>query len=158
MSERILRICIIAICGSLLSGLPGSKQLQNRLRTVTGLFLLLTIGTSALNLSFDGVEQAINDIVDDGAAACRTGEAITMESFCQSITDKVQAYIEDEASRQGMTLEAEVMLDREGLPQRAVLYGTGDLSAVTAMSSWIQSELGIPKENQLWIGAASKTE
>lgn len=158
MSERVLCICIIAICGSLISGLPGSKRLQKQLHIVTGLFLLLTIGTSVLNLSFDGVEYALNSIMDDGAAACAEGEALTAEHYRQSITDRVQTYIEDEAARRGISLEAEVLLDREGVPQRAVLYGTGELNAVTAMSSWIQSELGIPKENQLWIGAASKTE
>lgn len=158
MSEKILRICVLATCGSLISSLAGSKMLQKRLRMVTGLFLLLTLSSSVLNLAFDDVEKTLNEIMEDGNAACREGEALTAENYLQSITARVQTYIEDKASQLGIQLEAEVTVSREGLPQHVVLYGTGELSTRMTLSSWIQSELGIPKENQLWIGAPSKTE
>lgn len=158
MRETILKICVIALCGSFLSCLAGTKELQGRLRMVTGLLLLLTLGNCVLNLSFDGVEEAMNEIMTQGAAACRDGEIQTREAYRQSITRELQTYIEDKASWLGMELKAEVAVSPEGLPQRVVLYGKGTLSAGTELSAWLQRELGIPKENQLWIGAPSKTE
>lgn len=158
MREMILRICAISLCGSCLGGLAGTKELQGRLRMVTGLFLLLTLGNCVLNVSFDGVEEAMNAIMTQGDAACRDGEIQTREAYRQSITQELQTYIEDKASRLGMEIKAEVAVSPEGLPRRVVLYGKGTLSAGTELSSWLQRELDIPKENQLWIGAPSKTE
>lgn len=154
MSEKIHSICLIAICGSLISALPESKALQNRLRMVTGLFLILAIGTSVLNLSFDGVGDALRIVSEEGAAACQEGVELNSENFRRSISEQVQTYIEDKAFRLGIPLKAEVTVSQEGLPRQAVLYAAEDRT----LAEWIQSELGITKENQLWIGVPSTTE
>ena len=68
------------------------------------------------------------------------------------IAEALAAYIEDEAERLGAPVRAEVETEtRGGVPAPARVTLRGAYSE--AVSAFLASELGVPREKQKWIGS-----
>lgn len=71
-------------------------------------------------------------------------------ALADGIAAQLEAYIEDKAEGLGASVRARVEMETDGvapLPKRVVLRGTRS----EALADWIASELGVAKEDQVWI-------
>jgi hypothetical protein len=86
-----------------------------------------------------------------GTNASNTGVALASDALNESISDRVETYIKDKAAAYGSDLKAEVQLDENFQPRQVRIAGKISPYAKTQMQSTIEIDLGIAKENQLWI-------
>lgn len=136
------------VCGvvSALGQLSGSKKL---VRLLCGLFLVLTALQPLINLTgvrFEGLE----DYRQQARAYVEEGKARSELAWRGIIKDRCCAYILDEAAKLQAQLEVEVVLSPEGMPHQVQLTGRCSPHAKARLSTIIQEQLGITKENQLW--------
>ena len=75
---------------------------------------------------------------------------VSGQSLAAVIAERTGAYIEDKADELGLSVRAKVKTEEEDgvpLPVSVTLYGTEN----AALADYIERELGIAKEDQLWI-------
>lgn len=140
------------ICCALLAGLSermSGGALKSAVRFTGGLLLTL-----CLLSPFSRTAQL--DLPDIQAYREQAGvlreemEESAQERLRNGIAAYFEAYIEDKASSFGDSVRAEVTLQpRDGVPvpEGVLLWGAYS----ETLSAWLDEELAIPKEKQVWI-------
>lgn len=152
LHQYALRLIIGAlICGIGLSMVHKGPQ-EALLRFLSGIFLtvmlLSPITKGRITLEPDLFREAL-DMGEDQAAV---GAEMAMQELHQRISAGLEAYILDKAGQWNTELDVTVSLDEDCLPVRAVLSGEIPESVQQELSRVLTQDLGILKENQLWIG------
>ena len=115
-----------------------------------GLILLLVLlrpvlgaDLGRLELDFDGYQAEISDRQEELAAA-------QTETLAELIAEETEAYIWDKAGELGVevTTRVETRTGEDGIPVPWSAELTGQRSG--ALSSYLEAELGIPAERQVW--------
>ena len=79
---------------------------------------------------------------------------MSADAIRQLIIQETEAYILNKAGLLGMDIRADVELS-EGeypVPERAVIRGNWTDSQKSQLSAMLEAELGIPEEDQRWMG------
>lgn len=117
-----------------------------------GVILMLTLlqpilrtDIGRLRLDFD----SYSDAIEERQAELETEENKTLSGL---IAEKSEAYISDKAAELGMEVRVTVRteLGEDGVPYPAEAEVTGPQSE--ALAAYIEDELGIPQERQVWHG------
>ena len=140
---------IAAIVSSFFDGKSGTAGL---IKLVSGLFLTFVIISPLTKLDFSRVNDYLDEFILEGVEAASVGENLAREAEGDIITDRVQAYILDKANSLGAELDVEVVLDQDNIPVSVTLIGNISPYAKAQMAAIIVNDLGISKEQQLWIG------
>lgn len=86
----------------------------------------------------------------EASQAAGQAEAETKRQMTAIISEEAATYILDKADALGLQLEVQVELDGNLLPWGVSLQGAASPYARSRLSSQIETELGIPKERQVW--------
>ena len=140
---------IVAIIISFFDEKNGTSGI---IRLVSGLFLTFVIISPLSKLDFSRVSKYLEEFTLEGAEVASVGENLAREAEADIIKSRVQAYILDKANSVGVQLDAEVMLDQNNIPVSVKLIGNISPYAKVQMATIISDDLGISKENQVWIG------
>ena len=110
----------------------------------------MTVLSPLLHIDIPDPARWLEDYLDDGEEAARTGEAMAKEYSMAIISAELEAYILDKAASCGCDLTVEVRLDEEGLP--AVVALSGEISPIdkAELARIMAEELGIREEAQIW--------
>lgn len=134
----------------------GSFQKQDTagvlVKMIGGLFLAFTVIQPLASPTITDLGAYMDAFSESGADAAEEGENLAMDAYCSYIKSETEAYILDKAQRYGATLTVEVELDDGQLPCRATIRGNVSPYAKQSLAEMIEDELGISKEDQLWIG------
>lgn len=141
----------LAVLGSLLEEKSTAWQL---FRLIGGVFLVFTVVQPITKIDLDSVisfSQIYNDV---GVAATAEGEQLAKDQLRQGIKSRAEAYILDKAKSYDTSVEAEVTLSEDALPVPVSVTVHGNVSPYVKnrLQCDLESELGIAKENQQWIG------
>ena len=134
------------LCALVKAITAGRKGQEKILSLVCGIFLLATaLGPLGL--------LRLPDLSDPTAQV--QAEAGRMASQAEDetkaiISEEAASYILDKADALGLQLEVQVELDAELLPCGVRLQGAASPYARSQLSGQIETELGIPKERQVW--------
>lgn len=122
-------------------------------KLLSGIFLTLSVISPVINLDFSSVADYIEAFSYDADAYVSAGNEITDASMHRSIKQKSEAYILDKAASMEAELTVEVTLSDDSLPVPTDIVLTGRVSpyAKSKLSQMITDDLGIPKENQVWM-------
>ena len=142
-----------AICG-IFSALLKDNHVQSVVRFLLGIILMCVIlrPLSSLNLTYaNGWSSYFSDTSKIHTDA---GASMGHEALRQRIKEEVQAYILSKAEELNIDLQTEIILDPGDIPVPTAvkLYGDPADGARVHLQEFIESELGIAKENQQWIG------
>ena len=140
---------IVAIISSFFYEKNGTSGI---IRLVSGLFLTFVIISPLSKLDFSRVSKYLEEFTLEGAEVASVGENLAQEAEADIIKSRVQAYILDKANSVGVQVDAEVMLDQNNIPVSVKLIGNISPYAKVQMATIISDDLGISKENQVWIG------
>ena len=150
LRQWLLGVVSCAFLVSLLDELTPEGSVRKLARFSGGLVLILCmlrpLGTAEpweLALDLDGLSA-------DRAALEEQYRDVSGQSFAAVIAERTGAYIEDKADELGLSVRAKVKTEEEDgvpLPVSVTLYGTEN----AALADYIERELGIAKEDQLWI-------
>ncbi len=149
----IMSIVAAAIICGVTRGLLNEKTTIGQAgRLLSGILMAITILSPLTTISFrnitdyfEGISVEADKYVDDGKTAAK-------DSIAGIIKSQVEAYILDKANRMGLEISVEVELDASNNAVPCGVTVTGKLSpyAKEVMSTYMEENLGIAKENQRW--------
>ena len=145
-------ICVVVLCGLMQLLLPSGTA-GALLKLICGLLVMITVVRPLLQDRFFQWDLALENIHREQELAIWEGENYSRESLRKIIMEKTQAYILNKASELGadITVELELSRDSPYLPKKVTLFGTITPYAKQQMAEFMESELGIAKEDQRWI-------
>lgn len=141
------------LCGVLKSILPGKGAVNALLQLITGIFLSFVVIRPLTQVSLRNLPMLSADYLTDAEAASAEGVILAGEAMADIIKSQAEAYILDKAH----LLQAEVTVSitlSDGIPPvpiYASLTGTVSPYVKTRLTEILSSDLGIAKENQIWI-------
>ena len=142
------------ICGVVIGLLSKSKSLPV-IKVLCGLFLTLTALQPITDIDLDLVISEFDlHHLTSGKSVVSQGEKIADESLTQIITAETEAYILDKAEELGAALQVKVFLREETppVPDSAIIKGTVSPFVKENLMDMMESDLGITKEKQRWVG------
>ena len=153
--EYLLRIISAAIIIAVLNSILGKKSVTGTLlRLIGGIFLTITIVQPLIQFDWSVLTTFAEDYTLDAQVSAFQGETMADEEYRRIIKSQTEAYILDKARGFGLDLEIEVSLSQEEppVPEAVRIRGAVSPYAKSSLQNVMESELGIRKECQEWIG------
>lgn len=142
------------LCGILKSILPSKGTHAAILRLVSGIFLSLVTIQPLAHVDLVALPAISDAYVSEAQSAAAQGEFQSRRAAADIIKAQAEAYILDKARLLHGELTVEVTLSDGEPPIPVSVRLTGSISpyAKSRLSAILQEDLGISKENQIWIG------
>lgn len=152
---QIIGVCIIASLARKM--LSGSKHFTALGNVIIGIFLIFSILSPILKIQWKGVDWNLEDKSDEYSRILQDAQIYQQEAMRQSIKSQTETYIWNKARALSMTVELEIFLQEEYpyTPCQIRITGHASPYAKSQLSQFIQDEIGIPKEAQIWTAATS---
>lgn len=154
LRQYIISVVAAAIFCGLLRGIVPKGMAGNLLRLVSGMFLAYTLLSPVAALRLMPVSSETFSVKDAAEEASQMGQAAGEAAVIQIITEQTRTYILEKANALGLSLEVEVSLNEENIPDGVTLWGNASPFERRQLQSTIALDLGIPKENQQWISSS----
>ena len=149
----MLRLTAAALICGMVTALFGKKgTIGGVIQLLAGIFLTLNIVSPWVQIRLDGWSELLQDFSVSANALGQAGESAAREAMAQRITEETKAYILDKAQALNATLTVEVILDDSQFPAPCGVRIGGKVSpyAKGVLRDFMERELGIPPEEQLW--------
>lgn len=151
--ENVSGYILSVIAGAMILGiLQGICSKAPLLRLAGGLFLTFVILQPLAEFDFSDITDFMEAYSDAGVHASALGESMGDETYRSVIKAEVETYILDKAETLGAQLRVEVMLGENAIPESVQLRGNISPYARARLVQMMETDLGIARENQLWIG------
>ncbi len=155
LGRYILSVTAATLLLSVLQSITGKKGTYGALlKLIGGLFLSFTIIAPVADIELDRVLEFPWDFAAQGSAIASRGQEYAQDQLHGIIKDRCEAYILDKAQTYQANVTVEVFLSQGEVPVPSSVRLRGNISpyARQALQQWIQNDIGIPKEHQVWIG------
>lgn len=147
-SAAILSACV---CAFFLKG--TSERL---IRTLCGIFTSLVVLQPLVGIHLPDLDRYFASFSTSASIVVEEGELLANEAQSKVIKQQTEAYISDKATALACSLDITVSLSDESPFQPVSVRLEGDVSpyAKSHLASYMEEQLGIPKEAQRWIGSS----
>ena len=155
LGKYILSVTAAAILLGILRSLHGKKGSSTALiQLLGGLFLTFTMIAPMADVDLDAIFDSPWMFSADASVFAAEGQKISQEQLRSIIKERSEAYILDKASSYHAQLEVDVIVSQDAMPIPTAVYLRGSVSPYvkSEMEQWLQDDMGILKENQLWNG------
>lgn len=150
--DYLISITAAAIITGLATVLTkNSGSISSIIKLLAGLFMTVTILSPIMHLPLSSFQLYLDEISYDGDHASLAGKNAADEEIEKIIIERTQAYILDKADDFGAGLEVEVLV-KDLIPCSVKITGPISPLAKSQLSRYIAENLGIPLEEQNWIG------
>ncbi len=154
-----IRQCIISItaagliCGCISAMVSKKGVYGTIIKLLTSIFMVLTVISPWTNLKFPDYSDFWEDMSANSSAVVLDGTKMAQEATIGIIKANAEAYILDKATALGLDVDVEVSVDSTSalIPDGVVITGAVSPYLKTQMQQYITENLGIPKENQIWM-------
>ena len=149
-------ISVVAVCVScgIIRRLIGDKSASaSVIHTLCGVILTITIISPVLKINILDFNNFIHGVINDADLLTQSGANYEAKELRDIISSKLSAYVFEKADLYDCNISAvEVVLSEEQIPIPVALQIFGRFSPFerSKLSEMIESNLGIPKENQQW--------
>lgn len=155
----LMGIVLTAFAGALARRAVPAGREQAMVRMVGGLLLALALLKPLGSLPWeDGPAVASGGFYGQAALQAEAYRQNQQEELSAIIAEKTEAYIWDKASALELTCSVSVSVaaGESGIPLPGSVTITGPYSS--ELASWIEEEVGIPAEKQIWLEASTWTQ
>lgn len=155
LRQYILSVTAAAIlCGVLRDLIPEKGAAGQLLKLISGIFLAFAAISPVKELEIPNLQAYMDVFSAQGEVFSDQGKDLSADAMAGIIKDRSEAYILDKAGVLAAEISVEVELTDDPLPAPAAvrIYGSVSPYARAALETMIETELGIPKEDQIWIG------
>lgn len=149
MREYVLGILCAAFLASLIFTIGGEGPGKGTRKLIGGMFLALAVFRPMGGLELPDLSLVQYRIDADAAVAAGTAQAENART--EFITEACGAYILSKAAELGLEPEIQVSLDEKGMPCAITLTASASPSEREHLSGCITRELGLGKEDVIWI-------
>lgn len=153
--EYLIGVTVAAILCGIVTALSGEKGFLGAvMKLLTGLLMALALVSPWVTISLDGLFGWTEAVKTDAESVVQQGQSLGEETYRQVIKERLEAYILDEAQALGLDLTVAITLADDGtpIPVAAELTGSASPYLKQRLSLLLANELGIEKEDQIWIG------
>ena len=142
---------ILSILQSLVPKSSGSGML---IRLIGGIFLTFTVLKPISDVNLTAVLEIPWDYAAQGDYFAAQGSETSYDQLTAIIKQQCEAYILDKAQSCNAQLEVAVTLTQDDIPRPASVTLSGSISPYhrQVLQRWLEEDMGIQGENQLWIG------
>ena len=149
LRQYMLSVVSAAMILGILKGISGQSKL---LKLVGGLFLTFVILQPLARFDFADLTDYFGGFSETGSMIAAGGGMEAEEVRRSIIKQQVEAYILDKAESLEVELQVSVELGPEEMPAAVRLQGRVPSDVKNRLMQIMESDLGIAKENQLWVG------
>ncbi len=141
------------LCGILRALVQEKGTMGTVLKLISGLFLAFTLISPLTEIELDDLAAISPSFLEEAEAASAEGEKIADKAAADIIKQRTEAYILDKARSLDAAVEIEITVGGEiPVPIGARISGTVNPYTKARLESILEKELGIARENQIWIG------
>lgn len=152
--QYIISVTAAALFCAIVSSLLSKKGSGFAIiKLLSGLFLAYTVIAPWARIRLTDISLYTESISTAAKQFVQSGTDYAHSEVATIIKEKTEAYILDKATSMGLDIEVEVTLCNTDppLPESAVIKGAVSPFAKEKLQVCFESDLGIPKENLLWI-------
>ena len=139
---QIVAVCMIAaICNSIVK----NQLIARVIRLVSGILILLVVIAPLAKVDIASLSDVFGETTQVDKDAYHT-------AFCEQVQAATQEHIERIAQEYGVCVKTEVTVsdDEVPIPVGITIIGSPNVQQFSQLSDYIESQLGIPKEEQVW--------
>lgn len=154
LREYVLSVSAAALLSGVICSICGNQSFSGAaVKLVCGMMLTLVVMRPLIRIRITDLEQALDSVRSAGQLQAQEGVDYASQAMMQLIKDKTAAYILDKAEQFHASVQVEVGVtdDRIPIPDHVTIEGDISPYAKTKLQEYLESELGIPRENQRWI-------
>ena len=140
------------------SFLDGKDSLGTLNRIICGLFLAFVLIEPVSGLDLSRLEVISQSYAPEAEEVVAYGASLASDMRREYIKAKTEAYILDKARMHSCDIQVQVTVGDDLLPESSVVSGYFTEKARQNLEQCLETELGIPKERQKWIGTESVSE
>ena len=152
LAQYIFRVCGAGIICAVLRYMTKSTGYCGICRHITSAFLFFVLLYPFGNFSLREISEFLPEVDLEVDTAVAQGKDSYQNALAQSISQRTEAYILEKGAQYGVSLSVQVELSKDALPVpiRVRLKGNVSPYAKSRLQNILTSELGIPKEDQIW--------
>ena len=152
LGEYLLQlICCGILCSILLSMLREGST-KSILQLAAGVLLTITAISPLQTWEIPDPLELSGQYLQEGYGLAASAQADAMNVRAQIIKEELEAYILDKADDMGCSIGVQVHMTQEGYPEAVLIIGEVDAEARKKLEKVLEEDLGISKEQQIWIG------
>ena len=152
--QYIFGILCCALLSAGIKSIPiSSGAMKTVLNRMCGILVVLSVLSPLLKFEFPNLQNWESTIGLDSQALVASGQQMAREQETEIISQQTRSYILDKAEALGAVIEAQVDLsdERPFVPVSVTIKGNLSPYARQMLENLIQNDLGIRKEDQVWI-------
>lgn len=152
--EYILTVLVAAIlCGCITMFFKDKTGFGRIMKMLCGLFMVITVISPWTKMDFSHLLNYSESLQADGSSIVRDSELKVRKELSAIITEESEAYILDKAKQLGTELQVTISLSDDAYPVPNQIEIQGNVSPYnkSKLSTMIETDLGVPKERQVWI-------
>lgn len=151
--QYLLSVISAAIFSSIAVAIVPKKGMQASIIKITaGLIMTITVISPLTKFDFTNLQDIALDFSCDAQNAAKVGEVFAETQIREIITQQIEAYIQEKAVDLGAEIRVEVELTHEDppVPLAVTIYGTVSPYTKSVLERYIENNLAIPEEHQVW--------
>lgn len=155
LRQYVLSVTAAAMICGIISALLGKKGTTGAIgKLLSGIFLAMVILRPLVNISISDLTDFSDIYSFEAKSIVRSGEVLAADAMADIIKKQTSAYILDKADALGVSVSVEVQLSRDTpqLPETVTIRGAVPPYQRKQLMDVLENDLGIPGENQIWIG------
>ena len=149
--QYAMSVILCALCCGILMNLITDARRKRIIQSICGTVLAISVLSPLSNIQIDRFLRQNITAADSAERFISIGKQSAIEARHQYIKDTCEAYISNRASAMDTALSVYISLDENMIPAFAQLHGDYTHNAQQELESILETELGITKENQVWI-------
>lgn len=150
--QELYSLVVCAFVCGLICQVPGTGKRKELFRVICGTVLAIYCLQPLSDIRWEDFSRIPLEFRDQADVCIGEGQRLAAKEEKRIIAGACEAYILDKAKELGAEIQIEISLNPEGLPVCAVLGGEADPETQRTLQRILSEDLGIPKENQAWIG------
>lgn len=154
LREYVLRVLTTAILCGIISRILGEKAFcAAAVKMICGLIMFITVLDPVVTMNFEKYFTLVDSMRSAGELAAEEGVDYAKQAVAQNIKEKTEAYILNAAKGYDISLKVEVEIAEEDIPVPESVTLIGNISPYVRrqLQNYIETQLGIPEERQIWI-------
>ena len=153
IKSYLLSIIAAAIISGLILSFIGKKGTNAAVtKLLVGIFMAITVISPWTKLEIGTLTDFFSNTELEASGIVMEGQRLATETMSSIIKSRTEAYILDKAAALGLEINADVTVAGTDplLPDSVTLSGQASPYARTRLQQFIEQDLGIPEEKQLW--------
>ncbi len=152
LKQYIISVVAAALICSMISCLFEEGAGNTVLQMLCGFVLTIAILSPLRNVDFSMPKQWGNTISEAGEKAVSTGVELAQDAKNAIIKQQAEAYILDKATQWNADITVEVIVEDGDTITKVIIGGILSPYAKVSLEEMLVSDMGVPKENQVWTG------